>query len=143
MLVANELGIYALIADAMYASGMAATGGSVALRIQGASSAVDAAGWGTAASSWMEGAPAPAPAAGSSLERLPGGMLGRRRTPGRTRRLRGASVPDPQNAASPPVPVLAGTPLADARRSPTQTPPPPTDHGRADAVGVHRPTPTP
>ncbi|MGH2381241.1 MAG: lamin tail domain-containing protein, partial [Candidatus Limnocylindria bacterium] len=55
LLVANELGIYAAIADATYASGMAATGGSVALRIQGAGSAIDAVGWGTSVSTWLEG----------------------------------------------------------------------------------------
>ena len=76
VLLANELGVYAPIADALYASGMAATGGSVALRIQGADSAIDAVGWGTAASAWMEGRAATAPAAGSSIERLPGGWLG-------------------------------------------------------------------
>ena len=56
VLVANELGIFAPIADALYASGMAATGGSVALRIQGATTAIDAVGWGTATSTWLEGA---------------------------------------------------------------------------------------
>ena len=40
LLVANEAGIFAPIADAVYASGMAAAGGSVALRIQGGSSAI-------------------------------------------------------------------------------------------------------
>ena len=35
-------GAFAPIADAMYSGGMAATGGSVALRIQGATSAIDA-----------------------------------------------------------------------------------------------------
>ena len=55
---------------------MAATGGSVALRIQGATTAIDAVGWGTAASTWLEGAPAAAPPAGASLERLPGGSAG-------------------------------------------------------------------
>ncbi|HET8777449.1 MAG TPA: lamin tail domain-containing protein, partial [Candidatus Limnocylindria bacterium] len=76
VLVANEAGIFASIADAVYASGMAATGGSVALRIAGAGTAIDAVGWGTAASTWREGANAAAPSAGASIERLPGGALG-------------------------------------------------------------------
>ena len=110
VLVANELGIYAPIADAVYGSGMAASGGSVALRIQGASTAIDAVGWGTAASNWLEGTPAPAPGSGSSLERLPGGPAGSTQdTDDNTADFVERPVPDPQNAASPPVPAPAGT----------------------------------
>jgi hypothetical protein len=76
LLIANESGIFASIADARYASGMAAAGGSVAIRIVGAAGPIDAVGWGTAASAWIEGTPAVAPPAGSSLERLPGGPFG-------------------------------------------------------------------
>ena len=72
VLVGNEAGIFAGVADVTYANGLAATGGSMALRLVGASTAVDAVGWGTAASTWLEGVPAPAPPASSSLERLPG-----------------------------------------------------------------------
>jgi hypothetical protein len=116
LLVANELGIYAPIADAIYASGMAASGGSVALRIQGAATAVDAVGWGTAASTWLEGAPVAAPAAGSSLERRPGGPAGSTQdTDDNAADFVERPVPDPQNAASPPVPDPAGT-------SPSPTP---------------------
>src|SRR5207302_258264 len=75
-LVANSAGLYGPIADTTYANGLAATGGSVALRIQGATTAIDAVGWGTSTSTWLEGTPAPAPPAGSSLERLPGGSAG-------------------------------------------------------------------
>ena len=63
LLIANEAGIYAAVADATYASGMASTGGSVAIRIQGAATAIDAVGWGTTTSTWREGSPAAAPAA--------------------------------------------------------------------------------
>ena len=105
VLVANEAGIYASVADAVYASGMAATGGSVALRISGASAAIDAVGWGTAASTWREGANAPAPSAGASIERLPGGTLGSTQDIDDN----GAdfierALPEPQNLASPPTP---------------------------------------
>ena len=76
LLIANELGTYAAIADATYASGMAATGGSVALRIQGASTAIDAVGWGTAASSWMEGRGRGGAAGWLEHRTTPGGPLG-------------------------------------------------------------------
>jgi hypothetical protein len=113
LLVANELGIYAPIADAVYASGMAATGGSVALRIQGATTAIDAVGWGTAASTWLEGAVAVAPPAGSSLERLPGGALGSTvDTDDNAADFVLRSVPDPQNTGSPAVPDPSVTPSA-------------------------------
>ena len=99
VLVANASGIYAPIADATYAVGMAATGGSVAIRILGASTAVDAVGWGTTTSTWREGSPAAAPAAGASIERLPGGALGSGQRHGRQRRgLRRA--PRPRTAES-------------------------------------------
>jgi hypothetical protein len=105
LLIANELGVYAPIADATYASGMAATGGSVALRIVGASSAIDAVGWGSAASTWLEGTVAPAPPAGSSLERLPGGALGSTQDTGdNAADFVVRPIPGPENSASPPVP---------------------------------------
>jgi hypothetical protein len=105
VLIANAAGIYASVADATYASGMAASGGSVALRILGATTAIDAAGWGTAASAWMEGTPAVAPAAGASIERLPGGALGSGLDTGNNlvdfiERF----APEPQNLGSPPTP---------------------------------------
>ena len=123
LLVANELGIFAPIADALYASGMAATGGSVALRIQGAVTAIDAVGWGTAASTWLESGPAAAPPAGSSLERLPGGSAGSTvdtDSNGSDFTLR--SVPDPQNTGSPPVPDPT-QPSPTPTPAPTETPP--------------------
>jgi uncharacterized protein YdeI (BOF family) len=138
VLVANELGIFAPIADALYASGMAATGGSVALRIQGATTAIDAVGWGTAASTWMEGLPAAAPPPGASLERLPGGSAGSAVDTNSNRTdfvIR--SVADPQNAGSPPVPdgIPPGpTPTA----APTATPSAP-----PDPTGTPGPTATP
>ncbi len=120
LLVANELGAFAPIADALYGSGMAATGGSVALRIQGAASAIDAVGWGTATSSWLEGTPAAAPAAGASLERRPGGDAGSNTdTDDNDADFVVRSVPDPQNLASPPVPAVSPSPTPSATADPT------------------------
>lgn len=129
VLVANELGVYAPIADATYASGMAATGGSVALRIVGAATAIDAIGWGSAASTWLEGSVAPAPAAGSSLERLPGGSLGSTQdTDDNAADFVVRSVPGPENSASRPVPAPSSSaspqPSVAPSASPTLVPTP-------------------
>jgi hypothetical protein len=127
VLVAHELGVFAAIADELYASGMAATGGSVALRIQGATTAIDAVGWGTAASTWMEGTPAAAPAPGSSLERLPGGAWGSTQdTDDNAVDFVVRTVPDPQNLGSAPTPGPDGPPTpSPATPAPTPTPPTP------------------
>ncbi len=120
VLVAHELGVYAPIADAAYGSGMAATGGSVALRIVGAASSIDAVGWGSAASTWLEGAVAPAPPTGSSLERLPGGTLGSTQdTDDNAADFVVRPVPGPENGASPAVPIPGASP------QPSATPPAP------------------
>ena len=136
VLVANELGAYASIADVTYASGMAASGGSVALRIQGASTAIDSVGWGTAANLWMEGAATVAPPAGSSLERLPGGAGGSTRdTDDNVSDFAIRDVPDPQNLGSAPTP--------DPAASPTPTPSPiPSASPTADATPPTTPTPS-
>ena len=68
VLLANALGVYAAAADATYSGGLAATGGSIVLRPAGGVP-VDAVGWGDALNSFVEGAAAPAPAAGRSIER--------------------------------------------------------------------------
>jgi hypothetical protein len=75
LLVANSAGGYAAAADATYSGGLAADGGTVALR-RADGGIVDAVSWGSAQNAYAEGAPAPAPPAGSSLERLPGYPLG-------------------------------------------------------------------
>jgi hypothetical protein len=104
---------------------MAATGGSVALRIQGASSAIDAVGWGTAASTWLEGQPASAPTAGSSLERLPGGALGSTvDSDDNLSDFAVRAVPEPQNAGSAPVPEPGVTPAPSSTPGPSSTPTP-------------------
>jgi hypothetical protein len=149
LLVANEAGIFAAIADLTYANGLAATGGSMALRVLGASSAVDAVGWGTAASTWLEGSPIPAPMPGHSVERLPGGAAGSTQdTDQNAIDFVDREVPDPQNSASEPVP--SGTPSPGpsgvGTPSPTISPTPtaiPTATPSPDVTEPPTPEPTP
>jgi Lamin Tail Domain len=133
LLIANEAGVFAAIADATYANGLAAGGGSVAIRSIGATTAIDAVGWGTSTSTWLESRPAPAPAAGSSLERLPGGAAGSGQdTDDNLVDFVVQPVPDPQNSGSTPVPPpsptgaaspsAAESPPASADVSPTGSP---------------------
>jgi lamin tail-like protein len=127
LLIANGAGIFAGMADVAYANGLAASGGSVALRIIGASTAIDAVGWGNAASTWLETGPAPAPAAGNSLERLPGGSTGSTQdTDNNVVDFAIQPLPDPQNSGSPVVPPSAspspsGTPAATPTPTPTSS----------------------
>ena len=157
VLIANEAGIFGALADVAYANGLAATGGSVALRVIGAATAIDAVGWGTAASVWLEGQPAPAPAAGSSLERLPGGSVGSGQdTDDNLIDFLVQAVPDPQNSFSPPIPrasesaaptespIVTETPHPTA--SPTLEPsvePTTSETPVASASPTPQPTPTP
>ncbi|HEX6127929.1 MAG TPA: lamin tail domain-containing protein [Candidatus Limnocylindria bacterium] len=130
LLIANAAGAFAPIADVTYSNGLAATGGSVALRIQGAGTAIDAVGWGTAASTWLEGTPAPAVAAGHSIERLPGGAAGSGQdTDDNLVDFLDQDVPDPQNASSPPIavspaPSPSASPDDSAMGTPTREPTP-------------------
>ncbi|MGH2462480.1 MAG: lamin tail domain-containing protein [Candidatus Limnocylindria bacterium] len=146
VLVANEAGIFAGVADGTYAGGLAATGGSMALRTIGSPTAIDAVGWGTAVSVWLETAPAPAPAAGSSLERLPGGALGSGQdTDHNLVDFVARTAPDPQNSTSPPVPSPTPTPTPSPIESvsePTRTPGP-TDTPPPTATPSDTPDPTP
>jgi len=125
VLIANSGGIFAALADVAYANGLAATGGSVALRAIGASTAIDAVGWGNAANAWLETWPAAAPAAGSSLERLPGGSAGSTQdTDDNLLDFIVQSVPDPQNSGSPVVPGPSATPSPTGSAPPSATPTP-------------------
>ena len=149
LLVANEAGAFAAIADAVYAGGMAATGGSVALRIQGATTAVDAVGWGDATSAWLEGNPASAPPSGSSIERLPGASAGSTKdTDDNAADFVVRSVPDPQNVGSPPVPASpeptpSPLPTATPIPDPTETPAPSgTPAPSASPTPTNAPSPT-
>jgi hypothetical protein len=120
VLLANAAGIFASIADVTYVNGLAATGGSVAIRILGASSAIDAAGWGNATNTWLEGSPAVAAAAGHSIERLPGGSGGSGQDSDQNSvDFVEIAAPDPQNSLSPPIPVATPAPTVSPSDSPT------------------------
>ena len=150
LLIANAAGVYAAIGDATYANGLAGSGGSVALRASADAIAVDAVGWGTA-TAWFEGTPAGAPAAGESLERLPGGALGSGQdTDDNSVDFVVSTTPDPQNAGSPPIAVGSPAPSASPTASPsasatgTPTPTPsPAPTGTPSATPLPTPTPTP
>jgi hypothetical protein len=60
-------------ADVAFATGLASAGGSFGIR-DASAALVDSVGYGTATGTLVEGAPAPAPAAGSSLARHPDGQ---------------------------------------------------------------------
>jgi hypothetical protein len=122
LLIANSAGIFGGLGDMTYTNGLAAAGGSVALRVQAAATAIDAVGWGTAASTWLETRPAPAAAAGSSLERLPGGAVGSSQdTDDNLVDFAIQPVPDPQNSGSPPIVLATPSPLASGSPSPFAT----------------------
>ena len=139
LLLSNEAGVFGAIGDLTYASGVAATGGAWALRIQGASTALDSVGWGTAVA-WLEGRAAPAPSSGSSLERLPGGSAGSTQdTNDNLLDFAVRDIPEPQNQGSPPVPEPTSPPA-----SPSPTVPPvetPTPVVTPTPVATASPTP--
>ncbi|HYM51922.1 MAG TPA: hypothetical protein VEW45_00370 [Candidatus Dormibacteraeota bacterium] len=152
LLIANEAGPYSTIADLTYANGLAATGGSLALRVLGATTAVDAVGWGSAANIWLESAPAAAPAAGRSLERLPGGVAGSSQDTDQNQvDFVEREAPDPQNSGSPSVPSSTPqpSPSGDPTPAPTIAPTPaatPTPTAVASPTATAssaQPTPTP
>ena len=141
LLVANAAGTFAAVGDATYGGGFAATGGVLAIRPIGGTP-LDAVGWGDAANAFVEGAAAPAPPAGSSLERRPGGSAGNivdTNDNGADWLVVGS--PQPQNLSSPPVPGPGPTPTPPTPAStpvPTSTPTP-----TAPATPAGTPTPTP
>ncbi len=121
-LIANSAGVHAVIADAVYSGGFAAIGGVLALRAVGGA-VVDAIGWGDATNAFVEGTAAPAPPAGSSLERRPGGPAGN----GTDTNVNLADwlvsgTPGPQGHASPPVPGPGPSPTPTVAPTPTATP---------------------
>jgi hypothetical protein len=112
LLVANSAGVYAPLADATYTGGLAADGGSLAVRHVGGA-VIDALSWGTASNAYVEGAVAPAPAAKSSLERKPGAAAGNWvDTNDNASDWVVQSNPVPQSLASTPVPAPSRTPPA-------------------------------
>lgn len=136
LVVANAAGIYAPIADATYSGGFAATGGAIVLRVIGGAP-VDAVGWGDATNTFVEGTAIGAPAAGSSIERKPGGAAGNTiDTNDNAQDWFTQAAPNPQSVAAPPVPAPSATPGPTATPSPSATP-------DASASAVPSPTPGP
>ncbi len=138
LFIANSLGIYAGLADATYSGGFAATGGVLVLRAIGGAP-VDAVGWGDAANAFVEGSAAPAPASGSSIERLPAGLAGNTTdTNDNAADFRVQPAPNPQSLVAPPVPApgpttspsavptaqpsAAATPTTEPSAAPTDVP---------------------
>ncbi|MGZ8481759.1 MAG: lamin tail domain-containing protein [Candidatus Limnocylindria bacterium] len=129
LLLANAAGTHAASADVLYQGGLAEAGGTVILRWLGAATAIDAVAWGTGAGAWIEGAAAPAPPPGSSLERLTSAPDGRMQdTDDNASDFVVQPVPSPQAAGAltpaPPTPTPAPTPAATAAASPAPTPAP-------------------
>lgn len=124
-LVANAAGAWAAIADGTYTTGLAATGGAVVLRPVGGTP-VDGVGWGDAANPFVEGAPAPAPPAGASIERRPGGEAGNGTdTNDNAADLVVRAIPAPQGLADPPTPAASPAPGITPSPAPTAADPTP------------------
>lgn len=135
VLIANSAGKWATAADGLYSGGFAATGGSLVLRALDGT-VVDSLSWGEAASAFVEGAPGPAPAAGTSLERKPGRLAGngadtndnladtRLEPDPLPQALSAAAVPLPGPSASPTEPLATPTSDPTAVPTPESTPEP-------------------
>jgi hypothetical protein len=127
LLLANEAGSFAPLADHAYSGGLSAAGGSLVLRVVGGG-VIDSLSWGTAASAYVEGAPGPAPLAGQSLERLPGGPDGNWRDTNDNLAdtfLQAMPIPDGQRGEPEPTPQpTPGTPAATADPTPATDPGP-------------------
>jgi len=125
LLLANSSGKWASGADGLYSGGFAATGGSLVLRTLGGT-VIDSLSWGDATNSFVEGAAALAPAAGSSLERKPGGVAGNGTdTNDNLADSRVEANPVPQTLLSAPVPAASPSQVptpAPTAVSPTTTP---------------------
>ena len=128
VLLANAAGVFAAGADATYSGGIAATGGALVLRPTGGS-AIDAVGWGDAVNAFVEGTAAPAPTAGSSIERRPGGGAGNTvDTNDNGSDFVVNAAPTPLGLGSgpqpTPTPTIAPTPTPTTPPTPTPTPTP-------------------
>ena len=127
--------------DATYSGGFAATGGAVVLRAIGGAP-IDALGWGDATNAFVEGSAAPAPPAGSSIERLPGGPSGQPTdTNDNALDWFVLASPSPQNLAAPPAPTPAPAPTPSRR--PRRRPPSPTPSTPTPTPSTPTPTPSP
>ncbi len=141
LLIANVSGLFATAADATYSGGFAAAGGALVLRPIGGAP-IDAVGWGDATNGFVEGVPAPAPPAGSSIERRPGGAAGNGAdTNDNVADWFVQGTPNPQNLASGPTP---GGPSASPSPATTATPlPSATAIPSPEPSGTESPAPTP
>jgi hypothetical protein len=143
-LLANVSGTFAPGADATYSGGLSATGGTIVLRAVGGAP-IDALGWGDATNAFVEGTAALPPPAGSSVERLPGGLLGNAVDSNDNRAdTHLEAAPSPQGLAAGPVPVPSPTP------EPTMTPtigpdptPEPTPSTTPEPTVAPTPSPSP
>lgn len=151
VLLVNGVGSYAGIGDVTYTGGFAATGGAVALRVVGGS-VIDSVGWGDATSGFVEGGAVVAPAAGSSIERRPGGLAGNGADTNDNATDWFVTTPNPQGISAPPVPdggavpTPTPTPTPEPTAAPTPTPEPtaaPTATPEPTAAPTATPTPTP
>ena len=94
-----------MLADAVYEQPLFDGKGGLLLR-DSEDEVVDVVGWGDAPASYVESQPAPAPAAGSTLERLPGGEAGNGQdTDINQNDFVVRAVPAPQNSGSPLTPL--------------------------------------
>ena len=116
LLVANSAGIYGTLADVTYSGGLAADGGSLAVRRAGGE-VIDAVGWGTAANQFVEGSAAPAPPSSSSIERRPGGRDGNT-ADSNDNSSDFVVQPDPIPQSLAPVPATSPTPEPTAATTP-------------------------
>ena len=126
LLIANSAGVHGTIADSVYTGGLAGTGGTLVLRPIGGAP-IDAVGWGDATNVFVEGTAVPAPPAGSSIERRPGGAAGNGvDTNDNAADWFVQAAPSPQNLAAAPVPMPdpTTTPAPSADGTPTATAPP-------------------
>ena len=148
LLIANSAGIFAARADATYTAGIAATGGEVVLRPTGGTP-IDAVGWGDATNSFVEGSPAAAPDAGSSIERKPGGSAGNVTDSNNNANdfaLNAAPIAEDLAAPARPMPGATPTPTPSRTPAPTPTPvptPAPTPRTSPSPTPVPTPVPTP
>ena len=145
LLVANAAGIVAGSADLTYSGGFAATGGAIVLRPIGGTP-IDAVAWGDATNAFVEGTAAPAPAAGSSIERLPGGTAGNGIDTNANAADFHVATPSPQNLAAAPTPDPGASPSPSPTVAPTPTPTPspsPTPTPMPSPTPTPSPTPSP
>ncbi|MGH2407558.1 MAG: lamin tail domain-containing protein [Candidatus Limnocylindrales bacterium] len=150
VLLANASGMFAGGADATYSGGLSATGGAIVLRPVGGAP-IDALAWGDATNVFVEGTAAFAPAAGSSIERLPGGAAGNALdTNDNSNDTHSEAAPFPQGLGAAPVPTPTPTPTeapttgSTPSTEPTIAPTPgPTPGPTPSPTSTPTPSPTP